>query len=162
MTDNSSDYSFFSSSVEQTIAIAKEFARRLQSNDVVIIQGGLGVGKTHFTKGLASYFGVKQEYVLSPTYAVVHEYLGQIPLYHFDLYRLSYAEEVEYLGAEEYFSSANLCLIEWPERGLGSIPAADLVIEIIQSGIGRSVNCTEQSKKGSKIIKRLTEKGRNL
>ena len=80
MTDSSSDYSFFSSSVEQTIAIAKEFARRLQSNDVVIIQGGLGVGKTHFTKGLASYFGVKQEYVQSPTYAGVHEYLGQIPL----------------------------------------------------------------------------------
>lgn len=118
MTDNSSDYSFFSSSVEQTIAIAKEFARRLQSNDVVIIQGGLGVGKTHFTKGLASYFGVKQEYVQSPTYAVVHEYLGQIPLYHFDLYRLKSLSELQEIGFEEYLFNGGICIIEWPKLAL--------------------------------------------
>ena len=86
--DSSLGHNFLSSSVEQTIAIAKEFAQRLQPNDVVIIQGGLGVGKTHFTKGLAAYFDIKQEQVQSPTYAVVHEYVGQITLYHFDLYRL--------------------------------------------------------------------------
>ena len=101
--------------------------------------------------------------VKSPTYTIIEPYeFEKSKIYHFDLYRLSYAEEAEYLGADEYFSSANLCLIEWPERGLGSIPPADLVIELTQSGIGRSVNCIEQSKKGSKIIKRLTEKGRNL
>ena len=61
--------------------------------------------------------------VKSPTYTIIEPYeFEKIKIYHFDLYRLSYAEEVEYLGAEEYFSSANLCLIEWPERGLGSPP----------------------------------------
>ena len=129
---------------------------------IIYLVGDLGAGKTTLTRGVMRGFGYEGA-VKSPTYTIIEPYeFEKSKIYHFDLYRLSYAEEVEYLGAEEYFLSANLCLIEWPERGLGSIPPADLVIELTQSGIGRSVNCIEQSKKGSKIIKRLTEKGRNL
>lgn len=116
--DNSLGHTFFSSSVEQTIAIAKEFAQRLQPNDVVIIQGGLGVGKTHFTKGLAAYFDIKQEQVQSPTYAVVHEYVGQTTLYHFDLYRLKSPSELQEIGFEEYLYNEGICIIEWPELAL--------------------------------------------
>ena len=116
--DSSLGHTFLSSSVEQTIALAKEFAQRLQPNDVVIIQGGLGVGKTHFTKGLAAYFDIKQEQVQSPTYAVVHEYSGKIPLYHFDLYRLKSPSELQEIGFEEYLYNEGICIIEWPELAL--------------------------------------------
>ena len=116
--DSSLGHTFLSSSVEQTIALAKEFAQRLQPNDVVIIQGGLGVGKTHFTKGLAAYFDIKQEQVQSPTYAVVHEYVGQITLYHFDLYRLKSPSELQEIGFEEYLYNEGICIIEWPELAL--------------------------------------------
>jgi tRNA threonylcarbamoyladenosine biosynthesis protein TsaE len=116
--DSSLGHTFLSSSVEQTIALAKEFAQRLQPNDVVIIQGGLGVGKTHFTKGLAAYFDIKQEQVKSPTYAVVHEYVGQTTLYHFDLYRLKSPSELQEIGFEEYLYNEGICIIEWPELAL--------------------------------------------
>ncbi len=129
---------------------------------IIYLEGDLGAGKTTLTRGLMRGFGYEGA-VKSPTYTIIEPYeFEKSKIYHFDLYRLTHAEEVEYLGAEEYFSSANLCLIEWPEKGLGSIPPADLVIQLTQRGIGRSLNCKNQSKKGLKIIKRLTDKGRNL
>jgi len=134
--DSSLGHTFFSSSVEQTIAIAKEFAQRLQPNDVVIIQGGLGVGKTHFTKGLAAYFDIKQEQVQSPTYAVVHEYVGQITLYHFDLYRLKSPSELHEIGFEEYLYNEGICIIEWPELALPFISDNWWVVDIERSNNG--------------------------
>ena len=134
--DSSLGHNFLSSSVEQTIAIAKEFAQRLQPNDVVIIQGGLGVGKTHFTKGLAAYFDIKQEQVQSPTYAVVHEYVGQITLYHFDLYRLKSPNELHEIGFEEYLYNEGICIIEWPELALPFISDNWWVVDIERSNNG--------------------------
>ena len=134
--DSSLGHNFLSSSVEQTIAIAKEFAQRLQPNDVVIIQGGLGVGKTHFTKGLAAYFDIKQEQVQSPTYAVVHEYVGQITLYHFDLYRLKSPSELQEIGFEEYLYNEGICIIEWPELALPFISDNWWVVDIERSNNG--------------------------
>ena len=128
---------------------------------IIYLVGDLGAGKTTLTRGVMRGFGYEGA-VKSPTYTIIEPYeFEKSKIYHFDLYRLSYAEEAEYLGAEEYFSSANLCLIEWPEKGLGSLPQADLVIELTQKRNGRSINCKNQSKKGLKIIERLTEKGRN-
>ena len=134
--DSRTGNSFSSSSVEQTIAIAKEFARSLQPNDVVIIQGGLGVGKTHFTKGLASYFDIEQKLVQSPTYAVVHEYVGHIPLYHFDLYRLKSPNELQEIGFEEYLYNEGICIIEWPELALSFSSDAWWVVDIERSNDG--------------------------
>ena len=134
--DSRTGHSFLSSSVEQTIAIAKDFAQTLPPNDVVIIQGGLGVGKTHFTKGLASFFGIKQEQVLSPTYAVVHEYVGQTTLYHFDLYRLKSPSELQEIGFEEYLYNEGICIIEWPELSLSFSSGDWWVVEIERSNNG--------------------------
>lgn len=134
--DSSLGHIFFSSSVEQTIAIAREFAQRLQPNDVVIIQGGLGVGKTHFTKGLAIYFDIKQDQVQSPTYSVVHEYLGQVTLYHFDLYRLKSPSELQEIGFEEYLYNEGICIIEWPELALPFISDNWWVVDIERSNNG--------------------------
>lgn len=131
--DSSLGHTFFSSSVEQTIAFAKEFAQRLQPNDVVIIQGGLGVGKTHFTKGLAAYFDIKQEQVQSPTYAVVHEYVGQITLYHFDLYRLKSPSELQEIGFEEYLYNEGICIIEWPDLALPYVSGDWWLVDIERS-----------------------------
>ena len=129
---------------------------------IVYLTGGLGAGKTTLTRGIMRGFGYEGA-VKSPTYTIIEPYEFEMSqIYHFDLYRLAHAEEVEYLGAEEYFSSKNLCLIEWPERGRGSIPSADLIIELAQKGDGRSVSCKSRTEKGLKIIKRLTEGGRNL
>ena len=131
--DSSLGHTFFSSSVEQTIAFAKEFAQRLQPNDVVIIQGGLGVGKTHFTKGLAAYFDIKQKQVQSPTYAVVHEYVGQITLYHFDLYRLKSPSELQEIGFEEYLYNEGICIIEWPDLALPYVSSDWWLVDIERS-----------------------------
>ena len=129
---------------------------------IVYLTGDLGSGKTTLTRGIMRGFGYNGA-VKSPTYTIIEPYeFDKSQIYHFDLYRLSHAEEVEYLGAEEYFSSTNLCLIEWPERGQGFLPLADLVIELAQKGNGRSVTCKSHTEKGFKIVKRLTEKGRNL
>jgi len=176
-----STFELFLNDEEDTIAFGKELASaividRMHPNKVnellrnpsfeimgaiIYLVGDLGAGKTTLTRGVMRGFGYEGA-VKSPTYTIIEPYeFEKSKIYHFDLYRLAHAEEVEYLGAEEYFSPANLCLIEWPEKGLGSIPQADLVIELTQRGIGRSLNCKNQSKKGLKIIERLTEKGRN-
>lgn len=139
--DNISDHSLYSSSVEQTIAIAKEFAQRLKPNDVVTLQGGLGAGKTHFTKGLASYFGVDEKKVQSPTYAVIHEYPGKIPLYHFDLYRLQAQQELQEIGFEEYLFNDGICIIEWPDLAAPFSTDTWWAIEI-----ERAQNASEQRK----------------
>ena len=149
--DSSLGHTFLSSSVEQTIALAKEFAQRLQPNDVVIIQGGLGVGKTHFTKGLAAYFDIKQEQVQSPTYAVVHEYVGQITLYHFDLYRLKSPSELQEIGFEEYLYNEGICIIEWPELALPFISDNWWVVDVERSNNGPESRAIHIRKKQSYV-----------
>lgn len=149
--DSSLGHNFLSSSVEQTIAIAKEFAQRLQPNDVVIIQGGLGVGKTHFTKGLAAYFDIKQEQVQSPTYAVVHEYVGQITLYHFDLYRLKSPSELHEIGFEEYLYNEGICIIEWPELALSFVSNDWWAVDIERSNNGPESRAIHIRKKQSYV-----------
>src|SRR5690554_496645 len=111
-----------SSSVNETIQAGFEFAKYLKSGDVVCLDGDLGAGKTHFVKGVASYFGIKSSKVHSPTYTLINEYKGEIPLYHFDCYRIEHEEEALEIGAEEYFYGDGVCLIEWPGKISSLIP----------------------------------------
>lgn len=103
-----------SSSVEETIKAGFEFGKQLEPGDVVCLEGDLGAGKTHFVKGVASYFGIDPESVSSPTYTLIHEYSGDLPVYHFDCYRLKSEQEALEIGAEEYFYGEGICLVEWP------------------------------------------------
>ncbi len=122
---------------------------------VIHLHGELGAGKTTLTRGIMRGYGYTGA-VKSPTYTLVEPYeFEHCHIYHFDLYRLVDPREIEYLGAEDYFSESNLCIIEWAERGLAAIPPADLKITIEMDGTGRLLNCQSASAKGAMIAKRL-------
>ncbi len=103
---------FLSHSEKETYAFAKRVADRLKGGEVILLNGDLGAGKTTFTKGLAKALGV-EETVTSPTFTYVREYEGRLPLFHFDMYRVSDTDEVYELGLEEYFYRGGVVVAEW-------------------------------------------------
>lgn len=121
-------------SEEETRELAKRFAGELQPGDVVCLSGPLGAGKTQFVKGLASYFGVDPTEVLSPTFTLIHEYDGTMPIFHFDCYRMNNPEEALEIGAEEYFYREGVSVVEWPENILPFIPEHARWIDIESLG----------------------------
>jgi len=102
-------------SADETVKLGKKIGAFLLPNDVVALTGQLGAGKTTLIQGLAQGIGVK-DYVTSPTFILINEYEGLIPLFHVDLYRLNDVSEVEDLGIEEYFTRDGACVIEWAEK----------------------------------------------
>ena len=106
---------YISHSIEETGALAKKLARRLSPGDVILFYGGLGAGKTTFTKKLAEGLNIK-DHVHSPTFTLVHEYKGDINLYHIDLYRLERYEEIMNIGFEDYVYSDGITVVEWSEK----------------------------------------------
>jgi tRNA threonylcarbamoyladenosine biosynthesis protein TsaE len=117
-----SEKEIISNSVDETIQAGFEFAKQLKPGNVVCLDGDLGAGKTHFVKGVASYFGINPNKVSSPTYTLINEYAGKLPVYHFDCYRIEQEEEALEIGAEEYFYGDGVCLIEWPCKISSLIP----------------------------------------
>ena len=114
-------------SAAATRAWGREFATRLGPGQVVGLYGDLGSGKTCLAQGICAGLGVL-DHVTSPTFILINEYRGsvgggQLPVYHFDLYRLSDPRELEDLGAEEYFYGDGVCLVEWAERAGSLLPA---------------------------------------
>lgn len=119
-----------SESVEETKRMARSFAVDLEPGDVVCLEGDLGAGKTHFVKGMAAAFGIEESAVQSPTFTLINEYPGRLPLYHFDCYRMESVHEALEIGAEEYFYGEGVSVIEWPERIREIIPAEAVWITI--------------------------------
>lgn len=99
-------------SEESTLDFAKELGMKAGKGEVFCLIGDLGVGKTVFSKGFALGMEI-DEHITSPTFTIVHEYEGRLPLYHFDVYRISDEYEMEEIGYEEYFYGDGVCLIEW-------------------------------------------------
>ena len=107
---------FTSASPAETEAIGAALAYRLMPGDVIAYRGALGAGKTAFTRGLARGLGISEP-VTSPTYTIVNEYLdGRLPLFHFDMYRLSDSDELFDLGWEDYLARNGVCAVEWSEN----------------------------------------------
>lgn len=137
---------FESNSVEETIRIGKNYAPNLKIGDVVCLEGDLGAGKTHFVKGIASFFDVEAEKVSSPTFTLINEYEGKIPIYHFDCYRLKTEEEALEIGIEEYLYGDGISIIEWPSKIKGLIPENAVQIEIHHQGDSkRSIKILDRS-----------------
>lgn len=130
-------------------------ARLIRDRLIITLQGDLGAGKTTLSRGILQGLGHSGA-VKSPTYTLVEPYqLALGAVYHFDLYRLVDAEELEYMGFADYLADAQLCLIEWPEQGQGFLPMADIAIEISQPGAGRCVTLCANSAVGQQLISQL-------
>ena len=107
---------YLTHSPEETEQLGQQFAAELRPGDVVAFYGDLGAGKTAFTRGIAKGLGIL-EAVTSPTYTIVNEYLsGRLPLFHFDMYRLSSADELFDIGWEDYLERGGVCAVEWSEN----------------------------------------------
>jgi len=120
-----------------TLALGAELGHRLAAGGCVYLEGDLGAGKTTLVRGMLRGLGHNGA-VKSPTYTIVEPYeIRGVHIYHFDLYRLSDPEELELIGVREYFDAGSLCLLEWPERGAGVVPAPDLTITLAVNGHGR-------------------------
>ncbi|MDR0878265.1 MAG: tRNA (adenosine(37)-N6)-threonylcarbamoyltransferase complex ATPase subunit type 1 TsaE [Treponema sp.] len=136
---------FVSSSPEETIALGKRIASRLQPGSVIALRGGLGAGKTCLTRGIAQGLGI-EETVTSPTYTIISEYEGTLPpagtnvpggkfpLYHIDAYRLAGEDDFINIGGEELINGAGISVIEWSERIPLSIPKDAFFIDIEITG----------------------------
>ena len=117
-------------SARETQALAARLAQRLEPGDVLWLSGDLGAGKTTFTQGLGRGLGVAAP-INSPTFVLIREYAGRLPLYHIDLYRLGDAREVAALGLSDYLAGDGVCVLEWAERmdARGELPGLHIRIE---------------------------------
>ncbi len=120
-------YIYESHSLKETQQLAYELGRAVKLGDIILLEGQLGAGKTSFAQGFARGLGVI-ETVNSPTFTIIKEYEGRIPLYHMDVYRLS-LEEAEELGLDEYFYGEGVTLIEWASVIRELIPSSYLMLE---------------------------------
>ena len=119
---------YLSHSPEETEHIGEMLGRRLRPGTVVAYRGGLGMGKTAFTRGLARGLGCAGR-VTSPTFTIVNEYDGATPLFHFDMYRLG-SDELFDIGWEDYLTRGGVCAVEWSERVDDAMPADTLWVDI--------------------------------
>ena len=118
-----------SNSAGQTRNIGMKLGKLAAAGDIILLVGQLGAGKTCFTQGIARGMSI-HEYTASPTFVLVREYRGKLPLYHIDLYRLDRIEEVTQLGLDDYFSGNGVCVVEWADKGLRVLPEEHLLIEM--------------------------------
>lgn len=121
-------------SAEETMALGERLAAQCQAGDVVALYGDLGAGKTHLVKGIARGLGIPEHAVSSPTFTIVQEYDGELPIYHIDAYRIEHPDEFFELGYEDYFYGDGLCLIEWPARVEDLLPDATICLRLTHEG----------------------------
>lgn len=143
---------FHSSGAAETVSLGRALSSQLEAGDVVAFYGDLGAGKTTMIKGIAAGLGVA-EVVKSPSFVMITEYRGRVPVYHIDLYRLGArdgghgaghqavmsSEECELLGLEDYLSGDGVCLIEWAERGEQILPQDAIRVRMSVEGSGRRI-----------------------
>lgn len=147
-----------STNLQETEKIGYKLGTLLEAGDVICMTGDLGAGKTTMTQAIAKGLGVEED-VTSPTFALIHEYDGRLPVYHFDVYRIQRMEEMEDLGYEEYFYGQGVCIIEWASMIQEIIPPTHLWLDI-QHGIEENSREIRIEAKGSRfdsIVKELKE-----
>ena len=120
-------------STEETENAGAALAKLLKAGDVVAMHGELGAGKTAFVRGIARGLGIDTR-VTSPTFTIVNEYPGKIPLFHFDMYRLAGAEELYDIGWEDYLERGGICVCEWSEVSPEAFPDDSIKLYINKTG----------------------------
>jgi len=138
-----------------TLALGARLASVSPPAAIVFLQGDLGAGKTTLVRGWLQGLGYGGR-VKSPTYTLVEPYeINARLIYHFDLYRLADPEELEYIGARDYFSAEALCLVEWPEKAAGALPVADVIVQLEAIAEGRQAILSANSALGAQILAAL-------
>ena len=121
--------SFTTKSAEESEAIGQKIGRALQQGDILAMRGPLAAGKTTLTKGIARSLGIRDE-ITSPTFCLISEYAGKMPLYHMDVYRLDGAEDFLNLGTDDMLYGEGVCIIEWSEKIMSELPDTAIEIDI--------------------------------
>jgi tRNA threonylcarbamoyladenosine biosynthesis protein TsaE len=133
-------------------ALGAALGRAATQDGWIYLHGDLGAGKTTLVRGLLRGLGHSGA-VKSPTYTLVEPYdLAGRTVYHLDLYRLGDPEELEWIGIREIFAPGHLCLVEWPERGRGALPEADLQLDLEYAGAGRRIRADARTARGREVL----------
>ncbi len=144
-----------SHSPEETRNLGVHLGKLALPGDIFLLSGNLGAGKTCLTQGIARGLG-SQDQALSPTFVLMRELAGRLPLYHIDLYRLDHIEEIADLGLDDYLYGQGVCVIEWAEKGLGILPAEHLLVKIdYLSDTERSFEFVPRGKRYENLLKQL-------
>jgi tRNA threonylcarbamoyladenosine biosynthesis protein TsaE len=147
-----------SHSTEQTLAFGRRIGACLKPNDIVALVGQLGAGKTWLSKGISFGLGVPEhEYVNSPAFDLIHEYRGDLPVYHIDFYRLDALSGEDYLWLEEYLFSGGVCIIEWANKFIDQLVSEYLRIELsyVATKNHRRIGVTPIGERYKYIIEKL-------
>lgn len=123
---------FESYSYDDTVKIANHIADTLKGGEFIAMYGDLGAGKTAFVQGIAKALGIT-DHVTSPTFTIVNEYYGRLPLYHFDVYRIGDPDEMYEIGYDEYVDSDGVCIVEWAELIEDLFPSEYIKITILKN-----------------------------
>ena len=141
---------------EKTREIGSKLGELLTPKSVICLIGDLGAGKTTMTLSLARSLGV-DDYITSPTFTIVNEYEGKMPLYHFDVYRIGSSEEMYDIGFDEYIDGEGVCIIEWANLIEDILPDEYLYIEMNYKETGREMILTPKGEKYEEIVKELSK-----
>jgi tRNA threonylcarbamoyladenosine biosynthesis protein TsaE len=150
---------FISRSPEQTKKLGRQLGELARPGDAVLLIGSLGAGKTCLTQGIARGLGVA-DYTASPSFVLMREYEGRLPLYHIDLYRLERVEEVADLGLDDYLYGEGICVVEWADRALNLMPPEHMFIELTYlSPRRRSLYLDPRGQRYCDLLKELKMEG---